>query len=186
MANFKVPDSPEYCEQIRKFETGDPGNASVFNAVVQLLINNDAFLKNMAERQRQLIQQNMSNVDATYQQATGYTDQKIADLINGAPSTLDTLGEIAKAMQDNGDVVGALNDAIGSKANEAEFDSYKKATDAVLGNVDISAIGNGTVTGAINSLNMRFGGISIIYCTQAEYDALGDGRPADTLYVIAG
>lgn len=60
-------------------------------------------------------------MDAAYQQGTGYTDQKIADLINGAPDTLDTLGELAQAMQDNADVVQALNQAIGNKANEVDF-----------------------------------------------------------------
>lgn len=99
-------------------------------------------------------------LDAFYQQSTGYTDQKIADLINGAPSTLDTLGEIADAMEHNADVVEALNDAIGTKANEAEFDSYKKSTDAVLGNTNISTIGNGTLTGAINKLNTDLENVS--------------------------
>ena len=69
-------------------------------------------------------------IDASYQQATGYTNQKIADLIGGAPTTLDTLGEIADAMAKNADVVAALNVAIGKKANEAEFDSHAKNTTA--------------------------------------------------------
>ncbi len=56
-----------------------------------------------------------------YAQATAYTDQQIADLINGAPSTLDTLGEIAKAMQDNKDVVDALDQAIGTKASQEDI-----------------------------------------------------------------
>lgn len=63
-------------------------------------------------------------IDAAYQQSTGYTDQKIADLINGAPSTLDTLGEIASAMQENEDVVSALETAIGTKASQAELDGH--------------------------------------------------------------
>ena len=58
-----------------------------------------------------------------YQQATGYTDRKIAALINGAPEDLDTLKEIADAMAENHDVVEALNAAIGKKANQAEMDS---------------------------------------------------------------
>lgn len=66
-------------------------------------------------------------IDATYQQATGYTDRKIADLINGAPSSLDTLKEIADAMAENQGVVEALNDAIGTKANQAEMDSLLNA-----------------------------------------------------------
>ncbi len=69
-------------------------------------------------------------IDASYQQATGYTNQKIADLIGGAPTTLDTLGEIADAMAENANVVAALNVAIGKKANEAEFDSHVKNTTA--------------------------------------------------------
>lgn len=52
-------------------------------------------------------------------EANGYTDTKIAELINGAPTTLDTLGEIATAMAENADVVAALNGAIGSKADAA-------------------------------------------------------------------
>jgi len=62
-------------------------------------------------------------LDTYYQQATGYTDRKIAALINGAPEDLDTLKEIADAMAENHDVVEALNAAIGKKANQAEMDS---------------------------------------------------------------
>lgn len=47
-----------------------------------------------------------------------YTDTKIAELINGAPSTLDTLGEIADAMEHGQTVVEALNAAIGTKVDK--------------------------------------------------------------------
>ncbi len=63
-------------------------------------------------------------IDAAYQQAAGYTDTRIAQLINGAPSTLDTLGEIAKAMQENDTVVDALEQAMGTKAGQAEVDGH--------------------------------------------------------------
>lgn len=63
--------------------------------------------------------------DNTYTQATGYTDIKISELINGAPSTLDTLKEIADAMEENQDVVDALETAIGDKADEVEFQAHK-------------------------------------------------------------
>lgn len=62
--------------------------------------------------------------DGTYQQATGYADQKIAELINGAPSTLDTIGEIAAAMLEHAGVVEALEAAIGSKASEVEYQAH--------------------------------------------------------------
>ena len=50
----------------------------------------------------------------------GYVDQKVADLVNSAPETLDTLGEVAKAIQDNESVVEALNSAVGNKADKSE------------------------------------------------------------------
>lgn len=116
------------------------------------------------------------SLDAYYQQSTGYTDQKIADLINGAPSTLDTLGEIADAMQNNPDVVEALEDAIGSKASEAEFNSHKNVMDNLIGNTDISGAGDGTLTGAIDAIRTQLGGFSFYpeKLTQAQYDALPD------------
>ena len=56
-----------------------------------------------------------------------YTDTKIADLVNSAPETLDTLGELATALQENEAVVDALNDAIGNKANKTDVeDLYNK------------------------------------------------------------
>ena len=65
-----------------------------------------------------------SAIDTAYANSTDYTDQRIADLVNGAPSTLDTLGEIATAMAENKDVVDALNSAIGSKASQTELESH--------------------------------------------------------------
>lgn len=62
--------------------------------------------------------------DAAYRQSTGYTDKKIADLINGAPETLDTLKEVADAIQANKTVADALTAAVGKKANQAELDTH--------------------------------------------------------------
>ena len=56
--------------------------------------------------------------------AKSYTDTAIADLINGAPTTLDTLGEIATAMAENADVVKALNEAVGTKANMSDLTAH--------------------------------------------------------------
>lgn len=64
------------------------------------------------------------SADDAISEAQSYTDQKIADLINGAPTTLDTLAEIATAMQENADVVDALDTAIGTKANAADLTSH--------------------------------------------------------------
>ncbi len=64
------------------------------------------------------------SADAALTNAKSYTDTKIADLINGAPTTLDTLGEIAASMSDNQSVVEALDTAIGTKANESDLTAH--------------------------------------------------------------
>lgn len=50
-----------------------------------------------------------------------YVNNKVATLINSAPETLDTLGEIATAVQSNTGVVNTLNAAIANKANKADL-----------------------------------------------------------------
>ena len=47
-----------------------------------------------------------------------YVDEKITGLINSAPETLDTLGELATAFNENKDVVDALDSAIVNKQNK--------------------------------------------------------------------
>lgn len=49
MANFEIPENPEYSEEVRKFEEEDPGHADLFNAVVETLLNNEVFLKKLAD-----------------------------------------------------------------------------------------------------------------------------------------
>lgn len=56
-----------------------------------------------------------------------YVNQKVADLVNSAPTTLDTLGELATALQNNSSTVEALNSAIGSKANDADLAAVAKS-----------------------------------------------------------
>ncbi len=82
--------------------------------------------------------QQQDAIDAAYQQATGYTDQKIAGLINGAPSTLDTLGEIANAMTNNSSVVEALEISIGKKADVGHIHDDRYYTEA-----EVNALLNG-------------------------------------------
>ena len=74
---------------------------------------------------------------AALEAAKQYTDDEIAELINGAPTTLDTLGEIATAMADNADVVTALHKAVGSKADAQTVASLQTA---VAGKAEASAV----------------------------------------------
>lgn len=63
-------------------------------------------------------------LDAAYANSNAYTDARIAELINGAPTTLDTLKEIADAMAEHENVVEVLNESIGTKAAQAELDTH--------------------------------------------------------------
>ena len=51
-----------------------------------------------------------------------YVDEKLSDLVNSAPETLDTLGELATALQENQEVVDILNQAITVKADKTYVD----------------------------------------------------------------
>ncbi|MCM1212901.1 MAG: hypothetical protein NC331_16565, partial [Lachnospiraceae bacterium] len=120
-------DAPVWADAIPLVEEDDLVNAENDNAAAKQLIQNDLVLqatKVDREDGKGLVSDTeRTEWNAMYQQATGYADQKIADLINGAPSTLDTLGEIASAMGENKDVVRALEEAIGTKASQKEMES---------------------------------------------------------------
>lgn len=60
-----------------------------------------------------------------------YVNTQITNLVNSAPETLDTLGELATALQQNNDVVEVLNEAIGGKANKSEL-KHLAFTDTVV------------------------------------------------------
>ena len=63
-------------------------------------------------------------ITAAQTAANTYTDNKIAALINGAPSTLDTLKEISDAMTEHKEVVEALEAAIGNKADASALTTH--------------------------------------------------------------
>ena len=65
--------------------------------------------------------------------ANTYTDTKVADLVDSAPDTLDTIGEIAQALKENDDVITVLNNAIGEKANQSDLDSLNNTVKNTLG-----------------------------------------------------
>jgi hypothetical protein len=75
--------------------------------------------------------------------AKSYTDEKVAELINSAPETLDTFKEIADALAEDDELINLLNSAIGKKAskedlnekvdnNYLEINYYTKATIDIL------------------------------------------------------
>lgn len=61
--------------------------------------------------------------------ANAYTDSKIDALVGeGASTTLDTIGEISSAIEDNQDAIDILNSAIANKANATDLTSHTNNT----------------------------------------------------------
>lgn len=63
-------------------------------------------------------------INAAKSASNAYTNQKIADLIGGAPAALDTLKEIADALQENSEAMETLNSAIGNKASKSDLTAH--------------------------------------------------------------
>lgn len=61
------------------------------------------------------------DASAKLTEAKEYTDAAVANLVNSAPETLDTLGELAAAFESNDDMVSALDSAITNKADRSEL-----------------------------------------------------------------
>lgn len=102
--------------------------------------------------------------------AQSYTDTKIADLINSAPTTLDTLGEIAAAMADNDNVVAALEASIGNKANASDLEAMQTQVsdlETKVGDTEVST----QITNAIAENNKNYYTASDV---DDKFEALGD------------
>ena len=56
------------------------------------------------------------NANAKLTEAKSYTDTAVANLVDSAPETMNTIGELATAMKENQDVVEALDNAITNKS----------------------------------------------------------------------
>ena len=62
--------------------------------------------------------------NSTLSSANAYTDTKIADLISSSSTTLETLNRITDAMEENADIVDALESSIGAKANASDLTAH--------------------------------------------------------------
>ena len=85
--------------------------------------------------------------------ANRYTDETVAALIDSAPETLNTLGEIAAALKDDDGIIEKLYTAIGTKVD--------KTTDNYAGSTSPAGPANstkGTLTVSVGSTETTFNG----------------------------
>lgn len=73
----------------------------------------------------------LGGVPATSYALKADVDKSIADLVDSAPDTLDTLGELAAALKDNEDIVAALDAAITNKAEQSDLEYQAERIDDI-------------------------------------------------------
>lgn len=69
-------------------------------------------------------------------EAKSYADTAIAALVNSAPETLDTLGELATAFQENADMVETLDAAVTNKAEKSDLENLAELVDINATNIE--------------------------------------------------
>jgi hypothetical protein len=107
-----------------------------------------------------------ANTNTTQIATTAYVQTELTDLIGGAPGTLDTLNELAAAINDDASYASTLTTALGTKQAIADCVSTNTANKVVKRD----ASGNfsaGTITAT---------------CTSAQYADLAENYSADAEY----
>ena len=103
-----------------------------------------------------------------------YVDNKVADLVNSAPEALNTLGELAAALENHEDAYDALLETVGSKATKTELEDMKnELSESIVsetdefhivdeaGNIITSIDNNGVATTTVTAQNVIVNGNSI-------------------------
>jgi hypothetical protein len=105
--------------------------------------------------------------------AEGFATQAIANLVDSAPATLDTLNELAAALQDNPDIISDLQDIAAGKQDELTAGANIDITGAT-----ISVTGLSTDDVAEDAGNLYFTNQRALDATAAAYDVVGSGAGA--------
>jgi hypothetical protein len=100
--------------------------------------------------------------------ANDYTDTAVTNLVNSAPDLLDTLGELATALQSNPDIISDLQDIAAGKQD----------TLTAGANIDITADVI-SVTG-LDAADISDFSTAALAATSAAYDVAGAAAAADT------
>lgn len=176
MADFDIKDPPVFSDKVRKFETTDKAHADLFNAVVEVLINNDEFLKKVMDDYDQRHKTDKEIHITGEERATwnGKAPNKaVTQIEQGLMSAadkkkLDGIAEGANKYShptDHSGVTAAFNQAttranIASKENLATIFGkiMKFFTDVITKNIAfMTVVNNGTTTVANTLLDGRMG-----------------------------
>lgn len=114
-----------------------------------------------------------------------YVDNKVADLVNSAPEALNTLGELATALETHEDAYDALLETVGSKATHTDLENLKEEMSESIvsetdewkvvdenGNIIFSVDADGAHT---TSLTLNGNDIEAMIADKANEIYIGDG-----------
>lgn len=149
-----------------------------------------------------------SKLDTMLANANEYTDDKIALLMNNSSTAVDSIMELAAAMEENEDVVAAINEAVGKKADvehthddlyytENEIDTKFNVVDASISNIISNYETKEDATEKLNAAKTYADGVkptAILETnsgleqkfwrgTQAEYNTIAT-KDDNTMYII--
>lgn len=154
MANLIL--TPEWVEGIYQLETSDPvmgGPDGIDNRQAIQLGKRTEFLKQELEKRATTESPILTgtpkaptpaqSVNNEQIATTAFVKAAIAALVGSAPTTLDTLAEIATALGNDGNLKQVLLDEIGKKANLTDFTTLKNILVGIPFPYPLSAVPNG-------------------------------------------
>lgn len=107
---------------IKRGQSTNLENLSLAEGELALAFNSDksgaALYAGNGEEKILLNPDNSDDISSALTSANSYTDNRISQLVNGAPAAMDTLKELSDAIGSNSDLVSALNSAIANKVDK--------------------------------------------------------------------
>jgi hypothetical protein len=104
--------SANYSTDIRKIEPTDPGHADTFNPLFKTLIDNDVHLKETKADKTYV------DTEVAKKTTPAEVDARIQALIAAAPSALDTLQELAQALNNDPNFAATITNALSTKVDK--------------------------------------------------------------------
>ena len=153
----------------------DESGNIIFKADAEGIHTTAVSLNGEAAATEKYVDETVANIDIPEVDFTGYAtedyvDNKVADLVNSAPEALNTLGELAAALENHEDAYDALLETVGSKATKAELENMKAEIDSETdkfyiaddaGNIIVSIDENGVNTTAVVAQNIIVNGNNV-------------------------
>lgn len=159
MADYIIPEIPEYQETTQKLSTSDRNHADIFNRVYGVLFENDAFLKKVSDLAQAEINRaiaialgrNQAIVFDTFEQlkvwfAAEENKEAVAALANGTNLYIIDTGVPDYWWSADNQQYYPL------ETQKADLSKY----DNIIGAADIAALADGTITGALVAQNNNF------------------------------